>query len=99
MQLRNREGLCRLTAQEPRQILHALHSASLHQLALVLGRWRVCGALLVGPSGKSPRALEPGWLTNAYPRCVHVGRCGGLSFRLEAGPDGAAAEGGPTRRP
>ena len=36
------------------------------------------------PAGASPRVLEPGWLTNAYPRCVHVGRCGGLSFRLEA---------------
>ena len=30
------------------------------------------------------RILEPGWLTAAYPRCVHVGRCGGISFRLEA---------------
>ena len=38
-----------------------------------------------GRQGSSlpPRALEPGWLTNSYPRCVHVGRCGGLSFRLE----------------
>jgi len=38
------------------------------------------------PGGASPprRVLEPGWLTNAYPRCVHVGRCGGLSFRLDA---------------
>ena len=24
-------------------------------------------------AGAPPRALEPGWLTNAYPRCVHVG--------------------------
>ena len=29
------------------------------------------------------RVMEPGWLTSAYPRCVHVGRCGGMSFRLE----------------
>ena len=32
----------------------------------------------------APRTLEPGWLTIAYPRCIHVGRCGGLSFRLDA---------------
>ena len=30
------------------------------------------------------RALEPGWLTHAYPRCIHVGRCGGVSFRADA---------------
>ena len=47
----------------------------------------VVGAALAPPQNAPPqggagppRVLEPGWLTNAYPRCVHVGRCGGLSF-------------------
>ena len=26
------------------------------------------------------RLLEPSWLSNAHPRCLHVGRCGGISF-------------------
>ena len=30
------------------------------------------------------RVLEPGWLTSGYPRCLHVGRCGGISFHLDA---------------
>ena len=29
------------------------------------------------------RLLEPSWLTHAYPRCLHVGRCGGISFHGE----------------
>ena len=31
------------------------------------------------------RRLEAGWLTNAFPRTIHVGRCGGISFQLERG--------------
>ena len=37
------------------------------------------------------RLLEPGWLTAGYPRCLHVGRCGGISFRAEQTSDEEAA--------
>jgi len=37
------------------------------------------------------RRLEAGWLTNAFPRTIHVGRCGGISFQLERGLGNATA--------
>jgi len=33
-----------------------------------------------------PRILEPGWLALSYPRCLHVGRCEGISFRADKLP-------------
>ena len=51
-------------------------------------------ALQNGGRGRK-RVLEPGWLTAAFPRCLHVGRCGGVSFRAEeGGEDGEGGEGG-----
>lgn len=35
------------------------------------------------PAGVGGRILEPGWLTNSYPRCIHVGRCGGMNYHAE----------------
>lgn len=43
-----------------------------------------------GSHGNSEkRELEPGWMTNRYPRCVHVGRCGGMNFHVERSKDAA----------
>lgn len=41
--------------------------------------------------GQRTRGLEPGWLTHAFPRCLHVGRCGGVSFRADTQADAASA--------
>ena len=49
-------------------------------------------ALQNAQGAQRTRALEPGWLTSGYPRCLHVGRCGGVSFHAESTlpPDEAA---------
>ena len=48
-------------------------------------------ALQNAQSPSRARVLEPGWLTAGYPRCLHVGRCGGISYRANEGDDAAQA--------